>query len=723
MDGDKENITSSPFNANSTPPDAKIASTGDQVKRNLLDCVNSPSKRPCVSIKSIKGNFLGPINNTDSAKTKSNGSKKSVSTERGILDYFVQTPPKVEIKSDETNGSKIINDALGMETFKKKLHKTPDKQLNSCSRASPSFAKSSSEPASPTQVRRVDDNSKDVTLDQVTGSSLNSLNSKIQSPPKQSFQSNFTPSVSSPLAPKKIFSQDPSKSGPEKINYECTPGDKSDKIVDWEVDASPTSSKTLIEKKWKFVDSRASSCGITPKIDIGKSTLGEKGEAGSSSESTPNRPSTSCMSPANAKIEINPNTFEELIVLYLSSRDESTREFYRKYATGIIKAQEPLLREALKSLVKAKSIIFPKVIPTDKAQSFVDSQKLKEEKMREKEMARIAREEQKKAKEAERVAQKKAKDEEKKAREEERLRKKKLIEEQKLERQKAREDASKEREGKTNRGKDKSTELSSQYFMTFFSPIARSGVVDLANTTDSTAATTATTTTSNAQNDGDRSGSDAFSGPNPYFKAFEVRDRMEMAPGRNVDVRTARENMDSVFVCAKDEGETEERCRGGAGKCRDPASLLSDHLSTWRAVRRRQQTARQETSVGEDAMDGTDWGEDDAYSERNMPRWKYLHFSENVRPAYYGTWSKESLVVTGRRPFRKDDSVLDYEFDSDEEWEEEPGESLSQSELEDDGSEAEDEADGFVVPHGYLSEGEGGKECDEEDGGGGKICM
>ncbi|XP_067169116.1 chromatin assembly factor 1 subunit A isoform X3 [Apteryx mantelli] len=62
--------------------------------------------------------------------------------------------------------------------------------------------------------------------------------------------------------------------------------------------------------------------------------------------------------------------------------------------------------------------------------------------------------------------------------------------------------------------------------------------------------------------------------------------------------------------------------------------------------------------------------------------------------------------------------LLDYEVDSDEEWEEEePGESLSHSEGDDEEEgEDEDDDDGFFVPHGYLSEDEGvTEECDPEN--------
>jgi len=62
---------------------------------------------------------------------------------------------------------------------------------------------------------------------------------------------------------------------------------------------------------------------------------------------------------------------------------------------------------------------------------------------------------------------------------------------------------------------------------------------------------------------------------------------------------------------------------------------------------------------------------------------KLFQFSENYRPAYYGTWQKQSQLISGRRPFAKDTNHLDYEVDSDDEWEEvEPGESLSHSEVE-----------------------------------------
>ncbi|XP_051551459.1 chromatin assembly factor 1 subunit A-like [Myxocyprinus asiaticus] len=111
--------------------------------------------------------------------------------------------------------------------------------------------------------------------------------------------------------------------------------------------------------------------------------------------------------------------------------------------------------------------------------------------------------------------------------------------------------------------------------------------------------------------------------------------------------------------------------------------------------------------------------ENDGVPERRrFGRMKLLHFHDNYRPAYWGTWSKKSACISPRCPLRQDKELLDYEVDSDEEWEEdEPGESLSHSEGDDDdeGGDDDDDDDGFFVPHGYLSEGEGALE-DEEGG-------
>lgn len=105
-----------------------------------------------------------------------------------------------------------------------------------------------------------------------------------------------------------------------------------------------------------------------------------------------------------------------------------------------------------------------------------------------------------------------------------------------------------------------------------------------------------------------------------------------------------------------------------------------------------------------------------ASTSAHLPKKKLLQFDKSNRPAYYGTWRRKSIVVGQRHPFRKDPE-LDYDVDSDEEWEEEdPGESLSDCDKMDeesiDGETLENEndcesEDSFVVPDDYLSENEG----------------
>ncbi|XP_045538769.1 chromatin assembly factor 1 subunit A [Papilio machaon] len=104
-------------------------------------------------------------------------------------------------------------------------------------------------------------------------------------------------------------------------------------------------------------------------------------------------------------------------------------------------------------------------------------------------------------------------------------------------------------------------------------------------------------------------------------------------------------------------------------------------------------------------------------SVRERLRPKLLSFHENRRPPYWGTWRKRSTFVKPRRPFQQDQKHVDYEVDSDEEWEEEQeGESIDGSAA---GSDDEPDADEYevdnevFVPHGYLSDEEA--TVDEDD--------
>jgi hypothetical protein len=82
------------------------------------------------------------------------------------------------------------------------------------------------------------------------------------------------------------------------------------------------------------------------------------------------------------------------------------------------------------------------------------------------------------------------------------------------------------------------------------------------------------------------------------------------------------------------------------------------------------------------------------YRDEKLGLMKLLQFHENYRPAYFGTYSKRSVVFRrGRRPLAQA-PALDYSVDSEEEWEEEePGESLSDADSDADGEDEEDQLD------------------------------
>ena len=45
---------------------------------------------------------------------------------------------------------------------------------------------------------------------------------------------------------------------------------------------------------------------------------------------------------------------------------------------------------------------------------------------------------------------------------------------------------------------------------------------------------------------------------------------------------------------------------------------------------------------------------------RNKCRAKFLSFTENRRPAFYGTWSKKSDCITARKPLGQDEVNTNY---------------------------------------------------------------
>ncbi|CAO1631376.1 unnamed protein product [Sympodiomycopsis kandeliae] len=99
---------------------------------------------------------------------------------------------------------------------------------------------------------------------------------------------------------------------------------------------------------------------------------------------------------------------------------------------------------------------------------------------------------------------------------------------------------------------------------------------------------------------------------------------------------------------------------------------------------------------------------------------KLLQFATDLRPGWYGTWTRPSNMISGRRPLRQDPVALDYNYDSEAEWvegdDQENGEEVGDDndEPEEAGSNVDDdsEMDDWLVDDLEEIEGEGGEADD-----------
>jgi len=148
--------------------------------------------------------------------------------------------------------------------------------------------------------------------------------------------------------------------------------------------------------------------------------------------------------------------------------------------------------------------------------------------------------------------------------------------------------------------------------------------------------------------------------------------------------------------------------------CDDEETSLDNYLSIIRErkiqnIIKKRKEEKEKQLLEKEIIDLT---EDIAIPHYKM---KLLQFFENHRPAYYGTWRKNTKIISGRHPFKKDTELLDYEFDSEIEWvaDEEGEECLSDEEDDEEDDIIDNEQgddDGWLVPHGYLSDDEGVEE-------------
>ncbi|XP_006896504.1 PREDICTED: chromatin assembly factor 1 subunit A [Elephantulus edwardii] len=179
------------------------------------------------------------------------------------------------------------------------------------------------------------------------------------------------------------------------------------------------------------------------------------------------------------------------------------------------------------------------------------------------------------------------------------------------------------------------------------------------------------------------------------FAPFEIKEHMVLAPlCRTVFDQDLCEQLDQLLQQQSGSGSFLQDLRGRQPLTSGPTIVCN----------------RNSDAFNSDVVIVESGKADGVPERRKFGRMKLLQFSENHRPAYWGTWNRKTATIRARNPWAQDRKLFDYEVDSDEEWEEEePGESLSHSEGDDDDEvgEDEDEDDGFFVPHGYLSEDEG----------------
>ncbi|WFD36030.1 hypothetical protein MCUN1_002901 [Malassezia cuniculi] len=90
-------------------------------------------------------------------------------------------------------------------------------------------------------------------------------------------------------------------------------------------------------------------------------------------------------------------------------------------------------------------------------------------------------------------------------------------------------------------------------------------------------------------------------------------------------------------------------------------------------------------------------------NNRKLVQIKLLQFQTDRRPGWFGTWTRSTNLISARRPFGQDPMALDYNYDSDAEWEEgDEGENVDGMDDKDDddssvaGSESDSEMDDWL---------------------------
>jgi len=198
------------------------------------------------------------------------------------------------------------------------------------------------------------------------------------------------------------------------------------------------------------------------------------------------------------------------------------------------------------------------------------------------------------------------------------------------------------------------------------------------------------------------------------FTQFRVKENMRIAPLVRADPKKAKDSIDSLESPSGPDGlylNILKTCK---------TYIKRTMARTWPYERKEEdEVTILDDGEEEDEEEGEGLEVAQDTVEPAILKAKLLKFHENQRPAYWGTWSKKSSYISGRKPFGLDRERFDYDYDSDEEWEEEEeGESLSDNEddkeeVKESGEDDYEVDNDFFVPHGHLSDEEQERDDDE----------
>lgn len=120
---------------------------------------------------------------------------------------------------------------------------------------------------------------------------------------------------------------------------------------------------------------------------------------------------------------------------------------------------------------------------------------------------------------------------------------------------------------------------------------------------------------------------------------------------------------------------------------------LFKHLSSGAIASRKRRTKMVSVSIYVTTVPDDPFSCQQPYAEQRTVefpnKYKFLSFHEDHRPAYHGTWSKRSRIVKGNTPFAQDNAMLNYDDDSEAEWEE--GDDEFGEDLQDEDADGEEE--------------------------------